>query len=256
MMWPLFRRVKALNRDLALRGERLQRANDELALAARASAVGAVSAHLMHGLKNPLASLSEFVSRGKSEDIDPDQGEWRDALTASRRMQAMVEQTLEVLADLRGEPVYDLSVSELFDETGKRVEEQAARRGVDTRFESEGDCILSSRTANLCSLILVNLLENAIEVSPPGSLVSMSASKTAGMLCFRVRDHGPGFPEPLRDQLFLPCKSTHEGGSGIGLAISKQITDHLGARLALEESSSGGCLFLLELPESACVAQT
>jgi nitrogen-specific signal transduction histidine kinase len=52
----------------------------------------------------------------------------------------------------------------------------------------------------------------------------------------------------LREQIFLPCKSTREGGSGIGLAISKQIADHLGAKLQLVESSSNGCVFLLQMP--------
>ncbi|WP_407984837.1 hypothetical protein [Pontiella sulfatireligans] len=51
----------------------------------------------------------------------------------------------------------------------------------------------------------------------------------------------------------MPGKSTREGGSGIGLAISKQIADYLDAALELEESSASGCVFLLELPMSVCM---
>lgn len=255
MLWPAFRRVEKLNRDLAVRGERLQRANEELALAARASAVGAISAHLMHGLKNPLASLSQFVSRGGNANSTSANEDWQDALTASRRMQSLVEQTLEVLGDARGEPAYELSVKELVADVRQRVAAAATRRNVTVAAEAAGNCTLSSRTANLAGLVLANLLENAIEATPPGRTVSLSVAREAERLSFRVRDEGSGFPEALREHLFLPCKSTREGGSGIGLAICKQIADHLDAKLELAESSPRGCVFLLELPGSACEAE-
>ncbi len=252
LLWPAFRRVEKLSLDLAIRGERLQRANEELALAARVSAVGAISAHLMHGLKNPLDSLTHFVSRRDHGDVGADLGEWQDALTASQRMQSLVERTLEVLGDTRGEPTYELTVKELEDDVQKRVAVAAGRRGVKLALHAEGQCTLSSRTTNLIGLILVNLLENAIEATPPGGTVSLSVAREDGRLRFRVRDQGQGFPEHLRDHLFLPCKSTREGGSGIGLAISKQVAIYLSARLELEKSATRGCAWLLELPVSSC----
>jgi C4-dicarboxylate-specific signal transduction histidine kinase len=51
--------------------------------------------------------------------------------------------------------------------------------------------------------------------------------------------------------LFTPCKSTKEGGSGIGLAISKQLAHHLGADLELKTNSPGGCVFVLTVPTGA-----
>jgi len=252
MLWPAFRRVEKLNRDLAARGERLQRANEELSLAARASALGAVSAHLMHGLKTPLASLSQFVSRRNNGNNESAGEDWQDALSASRRMQSLIEQTLEVLGDARGEPTYELSVKDLVTDVQKRVATAADQRKVKLIVEAGGTCTLSSRTANLASLVLVNLLENAVEATAAGGTVSLSVVRQAEWLRFRVRDEGRGFPEHLRHNLFLPCKSTREGGSGIGLAICKQIADHLGAKLDLVESSPQGCTFVLELPVSAC----
>lgn len=253
MLWPAFRRVEKLHHDLAVRGERLQRANEELALAARASAVGAISAHLMHGLKNPLASLSQFVSQHRSgSGASSESEDWQDALTASRRMQSLVEQTLEVLGDARGEPTYELSVKELVADVQKRVAPAATSRGVTLTGGAAGACTMSSRTANLASLVLVNLLENAIETTPAGGTVSLSAAREGGRVRFQVRDGGAGFPEHLREQLYRPCKSTRDGGSGIGLAISKQIADHLGAELELVESSPAGCVFALALPVTAC----
>jgi signal transduction histidine kinase len=252
MLWPAFRRVEKLNRDLAVRSERLQRANEELALAARASAVGAVSAHLMHGLKNPLASLSQFVSQRGPGQAEAGGEDWQDALAASRRMQSLVDQTLEVLADARGEPAYQIRVKELLAGVEQRVAATAARRGVRLQTSASENCVLSSRVANLARLVLVNLLENAIEATPGGGQVSLAVSREDERLRFRECDEGPGFPEHLRPQLFLPCRSTRASGSGIGLAICRRIADHLGATLDLAASNPQGCEFVLELPISVC----
>lgn len=248
MLWPAFRQVGRLNRELAQRNERLTRANQELALAARASALGAVSAHLMHGLRNPLASLSQFVSGQGSGVALPDNEEAQDALTAARRMQSLVEQTLEVLADARGEPAYEVTLKELLDGARQRVEPLASKRGVRLSTGGAGDQMLSSRAANLLRLILVNLLENAVQVTSPGLNVSLTADLQDGRLTMLVRDQGPGFPDHLLPSLFLPCRSTRQGGSGLGLAISKQLAEHLGANLALWQNTSSGCVFALDLP--------
>lgn len=250
MLWPAFRQVGRLNRELAQRNERLSRANQELALAARASALGAVSAHLMHGLRNPLASLSQFVSGQGNGVARQTDGEVQDALTAARRMQSLVEQTLEVLADTRGEPAYEVTLKELLESVRQRVEELANKRGVSLSTVAGHDHMLSSRAANLLRLILVNLLENAVQVTSPGGKVSLVAELQDGRLVLRVQDQGPGFPEHLRPGLFLPCRSTREGGSGLGLAISKQLAEFLGATLELRESGPTGCVFVLDLPLS------
>jgi len=61
-----FRRLAVANRELRVRGDDLQRANRELVLAAKTSALGAVTAHLMHELKNPIAGL-ELLMAGQAE---------------------------------------------------------------------------------------------------------------------------------------------------------------------------------------------
>lgn len=253
MLWPAFHRTQKLTRELAQRGERLQRANEELALAARVSAVGAISSHLMHGLRNPLASLSEFIASQSATHGEPLQEDLEDALSASRRMQSLVEHTVQVLSDAKGDPAYELTVPELGHEVLGRVKTAADQKGVDVSFSAEGKCALSGRVANLLGLILVNLLENAIQATPENHSVVLRVSRLEEWLCFRVEDEGPGVPEDKREHLFLPGKSTREGGSGIGLAISKQIADYLNARLILEASTASGSVFLLELPMTVCL---
>lgn len=253
MLWPAFRRMQRLTWEVAQRTERLQRANEELALAARAAALGAVSAHLMHGLKNPLASLSQFVHSGHRGELQ--QEDWQDALAAARRMQALVEQTLEVLADAQAQTAYTLTAAELAQQVRARVAPLADSRHVTLVMDAELPDKLSSRAANLISLILVNLVENALQATPPGKQVKLVLTAEPERLRWRVQDQGPGFPPQLRSSLFLPCKSTREGGSGLGLAICKQLANHLGATLELIEPPEGGCIFELGVPRAALTEQ-
>jgi signal transduction histidine kinase len=253
MLWLVFCRVERLNEQLAAQNRDLSRANEELAMAARSSALGAVSAHLMHGLKNPLASLSRYVRDRGSDGSENGQSveaaeDWNNAVAAARRMQALVDHTMEVLADARGDAVYEIGIEELAESVLRKVSALATQRGVTlgSRVAASGE--LSSRTANLIDLILVNLLENAIQATPADKAVTLEVEREAGRLVVRVRDEGPGFPAQLRSRLFLPCKSTREGGSGIGLSICKQLADHLGATLDLSEAPGGGCVFTFGLP--------
>ncbi|MCX8156221.1 MAG: ATP-binding protein [Verrucomicrobiae bacterium] len=110
------------------------------------------------------------------------------------------------------------------------------------------DARLSSREAALVALILENLLRNAIQASAPGQLVELRLRGQGGEVLCEVRDQGPGLPENLRPQVFAPCVSTKPGGMGIGLAISKQLANHLGARLELVSTSPAGTVFVLALP--------
>jgi signal transduction histidine kinase len=98
----------------------------------------------------------------------------------------------------------------------------------------------------------VNLLQNAIEATPGGKRVTLAVAIAEGDFHFSVRDEGPGLPEELRSTLFAPCQSTKTGGSGIGLAISKHLANHLGAVLELAASSETGCVFTLRIPVAVC----
>ena len=67
-------------------------------------------------------------------------------------------------------------------------------------------------------------------------------------LVFEVMDQGFGLPRSVLASLFAPCTSTKKGGGGIGLAISKQLAQHLGGTLELTSSSTAGCVFRFIVP--------
>src|SRR6185503_15056499 len=93
-----FRRLHRAHDSLAARTDQLLQANQELSLAARTSALGAVSAHLIHGLKNPLSGLQNFVANCSATGQQME-GEWEEAVASTRRMQSMINEVVNVLRE-------------------------------------------------------------------------------------------------------------------------------------------------------------
>ncbi len=240
-----FWRLQIINARLQEHAADLRRANQELALAAKTSALGAVAAHILHGLTSPLAGLQNFVATRAGEDA-----EWKDALRGTEKMQAMVGEIVRVLGEQSNGTTYELSLAELAQIIRDKIQPVAAAAGLRLESSRSADGALSNRDANLALLILENLLRNAIQATPPGRAVRLDIRPDGrGVVC-EVGDEGPGLPASVRDNLFMPCRSTKPGGNGLGLALSRQLARHLGAELELTRSTESGCLFALILPQS------
>ena len=124
------------------------------------------------------------------------------------------------------------------------------------RFETKVhfDGVLSNRDADLILLILENLVQNGIEATSSGKSVEVSVTGNARAISFEVCDHGSGLSPGMEARLFLPCASGKKGGGGIGLAISKQLAQSLGAKLELAGNISSGCTFRLIVPQRSADA--
>ena len=246
LMWA-YRRLHRAHTLLAERTTRLLRANHELALAAKTSALGSVTAHLIHGLSNPLANLQDFIA-GHAGNGKPE-GDLTTVAAATRRMQQLVHDVVRVLGEERGGEHYQLSLAELVDVLNVKLGPAVQDSGVYLVTELNASGNLSNRHANLVLLILENLIHNALKVTPAGRNVCVRFFATDDGVGCEVQDQGPGISIEIFPRLFTPCRSTH-GGSGLGLAISKQLANQLGADLSLKSTSERGCVFVLRLPWS------
>ncbi len=241
-----FRRLRRAHLLVAERTQNLLRANQELAFAARTSALGAVTAHLIHGLKNPLAGLQQYVASHGSAPDGAEEADWRQAVATTRRMQETINQVVGVLREEQTGAAYEITVTELEQLVRARLEPLAQEKGVELETVVQAEASLPNRAANLVVLVLVNLVQNALQATPGGRKVVLAIRRGAAGLQFEVSDQGPGFPVDV--PLFQPCVSSKAGGAGIGLALCKQLASHLGAEIALSRNSPDGCLFTLALP--------
>jgi signal transduction histidine kinase len=161
-------------------------------------------------------------------------------------MENMIQQVVNVLREEEAAASYEVSIAELEQTVRNRIQPLARSRNVNLATLIQTAAALPNRTANLVTLVLVNLIENALQATPSGKNVALTISAVDQRVVFEVRDEGGGFPADA--PLFMPCRSSKEGGTGIGLALCKQLANHLGAELELTASTSAGCVFALRLP--------
>jgi signal transduction histidine kinase len=238
--------VARAQRIIAERNERLVRANFELTLAAKASALGQITSHLIHGLQGPVAGLRAVVAE-RAADAGAT-SEWRSAANYTERLQSMIEETVALLGDASAQVSYTLTGSELAETIRRRNAAAAAEKKVELKVEGPADVSLDSHRGSIVCLIAANLMQNAIAATPAGRKVEAILRKTDGALVLVVADEGPGIAESARPHLFEPGQSSRPGGSGLGLAISLLLARQIGALLSLAKTDSSGAVFQLTVP--------
>jgi two-component system OmpR family sensor kinase len=102
--------------------------------------------------------------------------------------------------------------------------------------------------------MVVNLLDNAVKHTPPGSRIDLRLRTDGKDAVLEVADAGPGIPAEFRDQIFDrfvrvdgPADTAVGSGTGLGLAIVKAVTESHHGTIEVAESGSGGALFRVRL---------
>ena len=98
-----------------------------------------------------------------------------------------------------------------------------------------------------------NLLENAIDFSPPGTAVGIAVSATDSRIILTIRDHGPGIPDYAREKIFerfysLRHHAAKRKGTGLGLTLVREAAELHGGTITLEPAEGGGTVAKLTLP--------
>jgi two-component system, OmpR family, sensor histidine kinase KdpD len=104
-------------------------------------------------------------------------------------------------------------------------------------------------------LVLLNLLENALEFSPPGSPVEIGARLDGGDVVVTVDDSGPGLSDDELERIFEPFEQGRAAsrGTGLGLPIARGFAEANGARLRARAGRAGGASFVLSMPAASQV---
>jgi heavy metal sensor kinase len=131
---------------------------------------------------------------------------------------------------------------------------QGQRVGLESRLPLEGSL---AGDPDLLRQVLDNLVDNAVRHTPAGGSVTVGAVEEAGWWEFSVLDSGPGIDAALRPRLFErfarsdAARGRATGGAGLGLSLAAAIVRAHGGSIALEDSASGGALFVVRLPPAA-----
>ena len=222
---------------------------------ARSQFLGNVS----HELKTPLTIIKGFVitllkSPGMTE-------EWKRYLDfidrETDRLSRLVDDVLN-LARLRSKRTQMnfgfCEPGELLRETWRQMEAQAARYETTLTLDCPSELPVLLADSDRFKEIVINLVDNAFKHTPPHGSVELSAEASSEHLMVKVRDSGPGIPEeeiPFLFERFFRGTGRggrRAGGTGIGLAIVKEIVDSHRGRIEVESRPGAGTTFVVSLP--------
>jgi signal transduction histidine kinase len=237
--------VQRAQRIIAERNEKLTRANFDLTLATKASAVGQITSHLIHGLQGSVEGLRAVVS---SREADPSNPAWESAAGYTERLQTMIRETIALLSDSSASTTYEITGHELAATIRNANQASANERGVVLDVAEGFDATMDNHRGSLLCLIASNLLQNAIVATGKGKKVRVTLVDTGWATVLTVQDEGSGIPETVQKHLFKPGRSGRAGGSGLGLAISQLMARQIGAELVLLSTGSDGTTFRLTVP--------
>ncbi len=245
VLMAAFNRLSRANRILHDRTQLLLRANHELTLTSKTSALGGVAAHLIHGIKNPILGMRALVRQGTREPESISKEDWKDLAETSGRVEQSIQEVLRMMSEECSPALYEVSIEEVIALVCTSTEPLLRLNKVELTTHIITKANLGNRDANLTILILQNLVANAVEATRSGGRVRLSVTRHENRLAFEVQDTGSGIPEEKQQRLFEAGITTKRGGTGLGLAISKQLANSMGATLELASSSLSGSRFKL-----------
>jgi len=211
-----------------------------------------------HELRTPLGIIIGYSTFLK-EDA---QGELSDhanqVLTAARQMRSILDE-MNNLAMLKSDEMVlkpqRMPLQDILIYVCNGIEEIASTRDQKLIFAFPEEPFYVNADIDKTSLAFVNILDNAIRFSPPGSDITIGTVKQSNQVLAWVQDHGIGIPVDKLQKIFEefyqiePPNTRRYGGLGIGLTIAKGLIEAQGGRIWAESEGAGsGSTFRVLLP--------
>ena len=216
----------------------------------RLASVGRLAAGVAHEIGNPLAGVLMVAKNLAREDEPEDLAERLGLIVReAERIQGIVR---SLLTFSRAEPVHPaprtaVDLAEVAREALELVSLTA--HGVTGALEIAPDLRVLGHRPHLVQL-LVNLLANAFDASPAGARVRITAARHGAEVHLGITDAGPGMSPETLARIFEPFFTTKAPGrgTGLGLAVVRNLVDEHGGRLEVESSPGRGSTFTVVLP--------
>ncbi|MFT5434517.1 MAG: two-component system NtrC family sensor kinase, partial [Myxococcota bacterium] len=252
--------LEEANQALDDRRRRMEALQTELIQRDRLAANSRLVSELAHEIRNPVANVRnclEVVRRDQDE-----RGlstEFTDlAIDELLRMHELAEKMLDTnRPDSTGVEASDIAsvVGQIADLYRAGAEDRSWSLLVD--LDSSTPQARAQIPPDALKQVLMNLVENAREVTPPKGVVEVAVSVGHAMTSVTVSDRGPGIEPDVMPKIFDPFFTTKGAvtGVGLGLFVAQGVVRRYGGRLSAENREGGGARFTLEMPlEAASVA--
>jgi signal transduction histidine kinase len=240
----LDRLVDALNAT----GERLSLERRRAAAAERLAAVGRVSAGLAHEIRNPIAAMrlkaENALASGEASRKD---GALETILGQIGRLDGLLKDLLE-MTQSRPPAAKAVDLRAFLEAVVQMHQDLAAKKNIRLELGTgQPSGPLPHFDSFQMQRAMDNLILNAIQNTPESGAIIVDACRNGESLVLRVSDSGPGLAADIRERLFEPFVTGRSGGTGLGLALVREIARNHGGDVRLASTAQGAC-FEIELP--------
>ena len=225
----------------------------------RAALLAAVS----HDLRTPLASAKAAVTSLRSADVQWT-AEDRDELLATAdesldKLTRLVENLLDMSRLQAGAMSVFPRPADLGEVVARSLDDLGPG-GKAVLIEIPADLPEVLADPAILERVISNLAANALRYSPPGSPPMLTASSLGDRVELRVIDRGPGISDEQASRMFVPFQrlgdTDNTTGIGLGLALSRGLTEAMHGTIEPEETPGGGLTMALSLPAAPGMAHT
>lgn len=231
------------------------RTKEALLRSERLAAVGRMSAHVTHELRNPLASIAlnaDLLDELFAEAGGPEAEEARALCQAigreADRLTGLTEEYLK-FARLPRPELTTIRPDDLLGPIARFVEPDCRAASVTLELDVEPGLPALALDPDQMRQALLNLLRNGKEAMPKGGRLVLGARRLDdGGVALSVEDEGAGIDPASLDRIFDPFYSTKLTGTGLGLALTQQIVQEHGARLEVTSTLGAGTEFRVRFP--------
>ncbi len=205
------------------------------------------TADAAHELRTPIAAIRTQAQVARAESDDAQRQHALDATIAGCDRATRVVEQLLTLARLEGGTLPDMAtvdVAMLVQQVMADMAPRAIAGKQAMELDAEPDCVQVAN-ATLLSLMVRNLLDNAIRYCPPGSRIVLGVRHEGGKVLVLIDDSGPGLNDAQLQRLgerFFRADDSGASGSGLGWSIVRRIAEVHGLQLTVRRSEKLGGL--------------
>ena len=217
-------------------------------------------ARMSHELRTPLAAImgyGELLADGITGPVNEEQKRQLSRIRASaNHLLAIIDEILTLARMEAGKEKAhprDVDVSDLMDSVASMAEPLASAKGLEFSIEVEPRDLQVHTDPVKLRQVLLNLLSNAVKYTDAGSITVKSVAKN-GVVDFSVTDTGVGVGQEHLEKIFEPfwqvehTTTRRAGGTGLGLAVTRQFVDLLGGKIEVESELGRGSTFRVLIP--------
>ncbi len=243
-----YRSLNIVNEELRNKIDELNRTKTELSQKQRLALIGETVSKISHEIQNKIGGVSIWVQNLElASGIDETSEEY------IKEIKLALNSFMEMLANFKRfyrEPELNKSEFEaasLCKTVLDQFNQQSEAGGIQIKTHFLGHPVQIFADYEQLEKVLSNVFLNALYYAPKESIIDFTCEIEHKQLIISVADQGPGIPQEIAEQVFQPFFTTRNSGSGLGLALVKNIVTAHGGEVFFDNCKNGACL-VMRLP--------